>query len=89
MAAAALRARGLHRGDRFAIMAGNHPEFVEELIAASITATVEVPITLNGVAWTFVTGSPGATQTQIQGSLAATLTQMATDLNGSANGESA
>lgn len=42
--AAALRARGLHRGDRFAIMAGNHPEFVEALIAASITATVAVPI---------------------------------------------
>lgn len=43
-------------------------------------------ITLNGVVWTFVTGSPGATETQIQGSLSATLTELAGDLNGSANG---
>lgn len=42
-------------------------------------------ITLNGVVWTFVTGSPGATETQIQGSLSATLTELAGDLNGSAN----
>lgn len=35
---------GLERGDRFALFMRNHPEFVEAMIAASITATVFVPI---------------------------------------------
>jgi carnitine-CoA ligase len=39
-----LQARGLERGDRFALMMRNHPEFVEAMIAASITGTVFVPI---------------------------------------------
>lgn len=42
--AAALVRRGLARGDRFALMMRNHPEFVETLIAASITGCVAVPI---------------------------------------------
>ena len=42
--AAALLARGLERGDRFGLLLRNHPEFVEAMIAASITATVFVPI---------------------------------------------
>src|SRR3990172_6056461 len=42
--AAALLARGLERGERFGLMLRNHPEFVEAMIAASITATVFVPI---------------------------------------------
>jgi crotonobetaine/carnitine-CoA ligase len=42
--AAALIARGLGRGDRFALMMRNHPEFAEAMIAASISATVFVPI---------------------------------------------
>ena len=42
--AADLIARGLQRGDRFALMMRNHPEFVETMIAASISATVFVPI---------------------------------------------
>jgi crotonobetaine/carnitine-CoA ligase len=42
--AAALVRRGLAPGDRFALMMRNHPEFVEALIAASITACVCVPI---------------------------------------------
>ena len=42
--AAALIAGGLERGDRFGLMMRNHPEFVEAMIAASITATVFVPI---------------------------------------------
>lgn len=42
--AAWLVARGMERGDRFALMARNHPEFVEAMIAASITATVCVPV---------------------------------------------
>jgi crotonobetaine/carnitine-CoA ligase len=36
--------RGLARGERFALMMRNHPEFVETLAAASITAGVAVPI---------------------------------------------
>lgn len=39
-----LEARGLGRGDRFALMLRNHPEFVEAMIAASISGTVFVPI---------------------------------------------
>jgi crotonobetaine/carnitine-CoA ligase len=42
--AAALIDRDLQRGDRFGLMMRNHPEFVEAMIAASITATVFVPI---------------------------------------------
>ena len=42
--AAALVRRGLARGDRFALMMRNHPEFVETMIAASITVCVVVPI---------------------------------------------
>lgn len=42
-------------------------------------------ITLNGVVWTFVVGAPTTNQTQIQGSLADTLSQLATDLSASAN----
>lgn len=39
-----LRARGMQPGERFAIALRNHPEFIEALIAASITGTVIVPI---------------------------------------------
>lgn len=42
--AAALIERGMVRGDRFALVMRNHPEFVETMIAASITATAFVPI---------------------------------------------
>jgi crotonobetaine/carnitine-CoA ligase len=42
--AAALVRLGMARGDRFALMMRNHPEFVETLIAASITGCVAVPI---------------------------------------------
>jgi len=42
--AAALVVRGLGRGDRFGLMMRNHPEYVETMAAASITATVFVPI---------------------------------------------
>jgi crotonobetaine/carnitine-CoA ligase len=42
--AAELVRRGLARGDRFALMMRNHPEFVETMVAASITATAFVPI---------------------------------------------
>lgn len=42
--AAAFDARGLKPGDSFALIMHNHPEFVEAMIAASITGTVYVPI---------------------------------------------
>lgn len=42
--AAELMARNLRRGERFALMMRNHPEFVETMIAASITGCVFVPI---------------------------------------------
>lgn len=44
-------------------------------------------ITLNGTAWTFVTGAPTGPQTQIGASLAATLSDLAADLNTSADAE--
>jgi len=42
--AAALIDRGMERGDRFALLMRNHPEFVETMIAASIAGCVFVPI---------------------------------------------
>jgi len=42
--AAAFVSRGMDRGDRFGLMMRNHPEFVEAIIAASITGTIFVPI---------------------------------------------
>jgi crotonobetaine/carnitine-CoA ligase len=42
--AADLLRRGLERGERFALMMRNHPEFVEAMTAACITGTVFVPI---------------------------------------------
>jgi crotonobetaine/carnitine-CoA ligase len=42
--AAGLLARRLAPGERFAIMMRNHPEFVETMIAASVTGALFVPI---------------------------------------------
>jgi crotonobetaine/carnitine-CoA ligase len=42
--AAGLLARGMDYGDRFAILIRNHPEFIELMIAASLTGLVFVPI---------------------------------------------
>ena len=42
--AAGLVARGMTRGDRFALMMRNHPEFVETMIAASWAGAIFVPI---------------------------------------------
>jgi len=42
--AAALIDRGLARGDRFGLMMRNHPEYVESMIAASVSGCVFVPI---------------------------------------------
>jgi crotonobetaine/carnitine-CoA ligase len=42
--AASLVARGMAPGDRFGLMMRNHPEFVETMIAASMTGCVFVPI---------------------------------------------
>lgn len=42
--ATGLLARGIKYGDRFAILMRNHPEFIELMIAASLTGLVFVPI---------------------------------------------
>lgn len=42
--AAGLAARGMEPGDRFAILMQNHPEFVDTMVGASISACVFVPI---------------------------------------------
>src|SRR5450755_3366205 len=42
--ASGLLARGMKYGDRFAILMRNHPEFIELMIAASLTGLVFVPI---------------------------------------------
>jgi crotonobetaine/carnitine-CoA ligase len=42
--AAGLIERGMGRGERFALLMRNHPEFVDCMVAASVTATVFVPI---------------------------------------------
>ena len=56
----------------------------------SITFTVNPSATntiiINGVTWTFVTSGATTAQTNIGGSLSATMTQLAIDLNASANG---
>ncbi|CAG0969532.1 fatty-acyl-CoA synthase [Myxococcaceae bacterium] len=41
---AGLVARGLDKADRFGLMMRNHPEFVETMVAASLTGGVFVPI---------------------------------------------
>lgn len=42
--ATALVAYGMQRGDRFGLMMRNHPEYVETMVAASISGCVMVPI---------------------------------------------
>lgn len=42
--AAALAARGMQAGDRFGLLMRNHPEFVETMVAASMSGCVFVPI---------------------------------------------
>ena len=42
--AAALGAEGMAKGDRFALLMQNHPEFVDSMVGSSIAGTVYVPI---------------------------------------------
>ena len=42
--AAALIAKGMNKGDRFGLMMRNHPEFIETMVAASVSGCVFVPI---------------------------------------------
>lgn len=42
--AGALLDTGMSKGDHFALLMQNHPEFIESMVAASITGTVFVPI---------------------------------------------
>lgn len=51
----------------------------------SVNPTASQTIILNGVTWTFVTSGATGTQTNIGANLAATLTQLASDLNASSN----
>lgn len=59
--AAGLVELGMEPGDRFAIMMRNHPEFVETMIAASITGTLFVPIDprTRGDRLTYMLGAAG------------------------------
>src|SRR5262245_45360015 len=54
-------------------------------IAFSAQPAANSTITVNGVSWTFVTGTPTGNQIEIGGTLAATLTNAAAALNGSAS----
>lgn len=51
------------------------------IIRFGANPTVGSTIQLGGVTWTFVAGAPSPNQTTVQGSLAATLAQLVTDLN--------
>ncbi len=59
--------------------------FASGSITFSANPTAGDTITLNGVLWTFVAGAPVGHQTQIKGTLALTLTQLAADLTSSVN----
>jgi hypothetical protein len=54
-------------------------------ITFSVNPTASDTITLNGVAWTFVASGASGAQTNIQGTMVATLAQLANDLTASAN----
>ncbi|MBK7250922.1 MAG: AMP-binding protein [Gammaproteobacteria bacterium] len=60
--AAHLKRKGLQKGDRFAIMMRNHPEFVEAMIAASLLGAVFVPIDprTRGEKLAFLIGNSGS-----------------------------
>jgi len=42
--AASLKARGVRKGEAFAVVMNNHPEFVDLMVASSILGTIFVPI---------------------------------------------
>ncbi|MBK8211480.1 MAG: hypothetical protein IPK78_17560 [Rhodospirillales bacterium] len=54
-------------------------------VALSSQPAANSTITLNGVTWTFVIGTPSGNQTQIGASIDATLSALASNLNGSAD----
>ena len=54
-------------------------------IAFTVNPSAGHTITINGILWTFVASGATTAQTNIGGSLSATLTQLATDLNASVN----
>lgn len=54
-------------------------------ITFAVNPSASDTITLGGVSWTFVTGTPTGNQTQIGVNLAATLASLAANLNGSGN----
>jgi hypothetical protein len=56
-------------------------------IAFDINPSPADTITLNGVTWTFVAADPDATETEIQGTLSATIDELVSNLNASENTE--
>jgi hypothetical protein len=54
-------------------------------VTFSVNPSNNDTVTLNGVAWKFVTSGASGAETNIQGSLVATLAQLASDLNASGN----
>lgn len=73
--------QGYAAGDTITFSAG---AFASGFITFSVNPTAADTITLNGVVWTFAT-APAANTTVIQGSLAATLLQLASDVSASLN----
>ena len=56
-------------------------------IVFAVNPTAGDTITLNGTVWTFVSGTAGAEETQIQGTATQTVDQLVSDLNASADAE--
>jgi len=56
-------------------------------IVFAVNPTAGDTITLNGTVWTFVSGTAGAEETQIQGTATQTVDQLVSDLNASADPE--
>lgn len=56
-------------------------------IVFAVNPTAGDTVTLNGTVWTFVSGTAGAEETQIQGTATQTVDQLVSDLNASADPE--
>ena len=66
-------------------LAGTPGAFATGTVTFTTNPTNGLTIVLNGITWTFVSSGATGFQTNIQGSLALTLQQLAGDLNGSLN----
>lgn len=72
---------GYSPADTIAITGGS--SFASGTITFTANPANNDTITLNGVTWTFTTGAAGASKTVIQGTLAATLAQLVSDVTAS------